>query len=327
MRIKGGTAVDSVSMEETLASDPEVFRSILNKAIDEYPAREYGLVLWGHASGWVIRSDSIPYYNQAFARLNAYGADNGQNNIRSSNGKVLNMWTLSKVIESTGQKLKFIFADCCQFQCVESAYQLRNCCDYIIGSPAEIPAKGAPYNTVVPALFSQQPTFYQLIADAYFAQTANNYKEPISVVKTSEMQNLAVATKAALGAIVPRFEKATDPDLKGLIYYCGSVTTNFKIMYDMNDFILRYAEDDEYAAWKQAFDRAVIYKTPVQELNGMWMTDGQIAFYNFTLTDERFGGISMFVPQNAYNWSNISYNRLIRYTTWYFDAGLREVGW
>ena len=327
LRYKDGVAVDSVAMEETLSSDPEVFRSILNKAFDEYPANDYGLVLWGHASGWFIKSDSVAFYNQSFTRRNAYGVDNGSNNIRSSSGKWLNMWTLSKAIESTGKKLKFIFADCCQFQCAESAYQLRNCCDYIVASPAEIPAVGAPYLTIVPAMFSQQPTFYQLMADAYFDQTVNGYKDPLSVVKTSEMQNLAAATKTVLTAIVPRFEKATNPDLNGLIYYQGNVVSGQKNMFDMNDFILRYAEDDEYDTWKQAFDRAVIYRTPVLDLNGMWMSNGQIDFRSFTITEERFGGMSMFIPQDAYYWYNANYNLQIKLTTWYYDAGLNDVGW
>ena len=43
------------------------------------------------------------------------------------------------------QELKFIFADCCNFMCLESIYELRQVADYIIGSPAEIPEIGAPY--------------------------------------------------------------------------------------------------------------------------------------------------------------------------------------
>jgi hypothetical protein len=326
IRLKNGVTVDSVSMEESLSSDPEVLKRILNKTMTDYPAREYGLVLWGHASGWFIKSDSIAY-TQAFARRKAYGVDNGQNSNLIDSGKWINMWTLSKVIESIGQKLKFIFADCCQFQCVESAYQLRNCCDYIIASPAEIPAAGAPYNTIVPAMFNRQPTFYQLMADAYFAQTINGKKEPISVIKTSEMQNLALATKTVLTTIVPRFEKATNPDLNGLIYYQGSEVSGQKNMFDMNDFILKYAEADEYDTWKLAFDRAVIYRTPVEELNGIWMSNGQINFRSFTITEERFGGMSMFIPQQYYTWSSIINHNITIRSSWYYAAGYQQVGW
>ena len=51
--------------------------------------------------------------------------------------------------------LKFIMADCCNFMCLENLYELRDVCDYIIGSPAEIPAQGAPYYDIVPSLTSR----------------------------------------------------------------------------------------------------------------------------------------------------------------------------
>ena len=45
--------------------------------------------------------------------------------------------------------------DACYMQSVEVIYQLRDRTDYFIGSPTEIPGPGAPYEAVVPALFSQ----------------------------------------------------------------------------------------------------------------------------------------------------------------------------
>lgn len=41
------------------ASDPERMYETLHWIMTRYPAETYGLVLWGHASGWVIEKDSI----------------------------------------------------------------------------------------------------------------------------------------------------------------------------------------------------------------------------------------------------------------------------
>ena len=60
-RIKNGVLVDSVSMDESITADPAVLEKILNYTRKNYPADSYGLVLWGHASGWLLSNDSIPY--------------------------------------------------------------------------------------------------------------------------------------------------------------------------------------------------------------------------------------------------------------------------
>ena len=330
VRMKNGMTIDSVAMDEDyLSSDPIAFERILDKVINKYPAPEYGIVLWGHADGWIMSNDTISYVTPSSVRHRSIFVDSG-NNTTSDKGKVMNIQTLAKIRDSkfvlgTGKKLKFILADCCQFQCVESMYELRNVADYIIGSPAEIPALGAPYNTVVPTLFDQSSRFYEKILDAYYAQTVSGYRCPLSVVQTSKMESLAQATKAVLQTFVPNLPTIY-PDMDGLIYYYGYILNeDKKNMYDMNDFILRYASESEYANWKQAFDQAVIYKNSTLDMNNQWATANQINFNDFKLDDKRYGGLSMFVPQNR--WTYSSHNKNISKTSWYYAAGLKDIGW
>ena len=164
-RIRDGQVTDSVSLSDmgindadALSSDPHVFEDVLQYAVRHYPAtRDYGLVLWGHSSGWLVK-DSVPY-------TRAYGVDNGRNDVSSNDGKWLNLPTMARVLQKLPH-FKFIFADCCNFMCLESLYELRNVADYIIGSPAEIPAEGAPYSKMLPAMFQQDDNFYTAIGDA-----------------------------------------------------------------------------------------------------------------------------------------------------------------
>ena len=116
-------------------------------------------------------------------------------------------------------------------------------------------------------------------------------------------------------------------------------------MYDMNDFILHYATPSAYSNWKTAFEQAVIYKVNAKE---GWITSGQIHPYVFgqdgsgstatpILTDERFGGISMFIPQDRpgswympYQLNGVDfqgYNNDIKRTLWYDATGLSAFGW
>ena len=322
MRIVEGQTTDSVAMEsDQLASDPEVMGRVLSYTAEHFAAHEYGLVLWGHASGWLLE-DSV-----AWARpMKGYGIDNGRN-AYSDTGKWLNMNSLARILRNWGHPLRFIMADCCQFQCIESAYELRNQVDYIIGAPSEIPGVGAPYDTMTPRMFDTTENFYEGIVDAYYAQTASGYKVPLSAIRTSELDALAEATGRALKTFAVPADEC--PDLYGLIYYKGRANDRKRdVMYDMNDFMLHYAPEAEYQAWKPVFDRAV----PYRKMASNWMSNAgydirQVDFMSFEMTEERFGGVSMFVPQNRNTSLYNKYNADIKQTAWYWAVGMQEIGW
>ena len=357
MRIHDGAVSDSTVLEaDQYSSDPAMLKRVLDYTSTNYQAKEYGLVLWGHSSGWIIE-DSVAS-NATRTAKRAYGVDTG-NNAYSATGKWINIYTLNKTIQDWGH-LKFIFADCCQFQCIETAYELRNATDYIIASPSEVPGNGAPYSTVTKGFFDTSDYFYQQIVDSYFAQSVTiRYKvgnfsfvyecrTPFSVIKTAEMEQLATATSTILHTWLPMEDNAPWPELlrEKLIYYRGNITDQKNnIMYDMNDLMLRYAPAEAYLTWKAAFDRAVIYKVNAQS---GWMTDSQIMPYVFgkdnygkdaevILTNARYGGVSMFIPQNRpssryepHTIGNVHYdghNASIRHTAWYRAACLSELGW
>ena len=309
--------------EELKSSDAATLQMAMQWMMDNYEAKSYGLALWGHSDGWTI------YKGRALsAPRKAYGQDN---NGGSTWMEIPDMAdALEKVCK--GQPLRFIFADCCNFQSIESAYELRHVTDYIIGSPAEIPGEGAPYETVLPALFSQSDDFYKNAADAYFHQTSIDYEEPMSVIRTSALDDLAAATKAALAQSLMPLSSGTYPDVKGLIYYYS------QCMHDMNDFMLHNTPTEVYSQWKRSLDAAVPYKL----MATVWMSNNFVPYLNsaqtffrdFEVTEERYGGVSMFAAQdptmmsatrfrNYYELQRKKINRM----EWYKAAGLDQLEW
>jgi hypothetical protein len=82
-RIKNGVVTDSVSLRdmgitstdgENRASDPVVMEGVMRYAYNHYPAvgGNYGLVLWGHGSGWLMDNE----VKRANSR--AFGVDRGE---------------------------------------------------------------------------------------------------------------------------------------------------------------------------------------------------------------------------------------------------------
>lgn len=303
-----------INKDELYASDPEVMEQVLNYAYSRYPSvnEDYGLVLWGHGSGWLM-DDEV----KSKGPRRAYGVDVG-NYIWNPTGKWINIPTMNEVL-SRMPHLKFIFADCCNFMCLESLYELRSVADYIIGSTAEIPAEGAPYDTVVPALF-EPVTYYQSIAERYHEATEGHL--PLSVVKTSEMENVAQATKKVMQSIGER-QTEEFPKMKGMVHYnyLGEESEDFhqlyNIFYDAGNFISSYATSSEYQEWKQALDKAVIQKYNAAS----WRTikDWGMFYTDFEMTPDKYHGVSMFVPQDPNDKNGKFYNQ--------FNTDIEQMKW
>jgi hypothetical protein len=140
---------------------------------------------------------------------------------------------------------------------------------------------------------------------------------PLSVVKTSEMTGVAQATRNVLRAMNMSFG-GQYADMTGLIHYYneGSVfSADNNIFYDAGDFVKKYATAADYQMWRQALERAVIYK----KFAARWNTDRHwTGFYaDFTATEEREHGVSLFVPQDPSKGNYAIYNSNVKKLTWY----------
>lgn len=305
-----------------LNCDPEKMYEIISGVISDYPAQSYALALWGHASGWCIENDSVETTRDNSPRR-AYGRDTGNNSRNPNNvGKWINIPTMAKMLKRLNTKFDFIFCDCCNMANAETAYELRDVTDYLVGSPAEIPGYGAPYDLIMQSFFNSNVlSGCQEIVDTYHKDYDGHL--PLSIIKMSEMSQLANATRVILQTIEPTADKLLD--LNGLMYYDGSRSLNLRCLYDMNDFLLQNAPADEYAQWKQSLDRAVIYKKNAP----YWQSNGHVEFTNFTSTDEKYGGISMHVPRKSYD--NFSYsknfNPAYSKMQWYWVVNWDSYGW
>lgn len=323
----GGQKTVKTFAGDICAGDPREMRDIIKWTASNYPAKDYGLILWGHASGWLIE-DSVSTSPAASRPKRAFGIDNGTNNPGSDMGKWMNTPSMAKYIAESGIKFKYIFADVCCFQNVENAYELRNVTDYLIGSPAEIPADGAPYDAIMPYLFSTAPDFYKGIIDEYEKYYAGRsyygetFSVPLSAAKTAEAVPLAQAATRMWSVMPPAGNIST----KEVIYYFSrySVTgkgyDRNKIFYDAYDMIYANTGKQQSDTWRNALNRMVVYSS--FNTSRHWMSAGHVSFSDFTVTPERISCISMFVPLSIYDSGAAQYNEMIKHMSWYYASGL-----
>ena len=119
------------------STDSQTMVNVLKDIFHLYPARNYGLVLCSHGSGWIF--DDPVASSQSVSRR-SFGIDNGRRS-SSNQGRRMNIPTLAGVL-SGFPHFDYLFFDVCFMQCVEVAYELRHAADYIIASAHVLSSDG-----------------------------------------------------------------------------------------------------------------------------------------------------------------------------------------
>lgn len=288
-----------------LSEMKEVF-SFVHK---NYPAESYGLVLWSHGEGWKPGTGNDPSSRWI-----------GQDN---SGGATLGISTLSEVL-SVVPRYEYILFDACFMQSVEVAYELREHTNSFIGSPAEIPGPGAPYQEVVPAMFASDPAM--AIARSYYGYYESLYtgERPssdhwtggaaLSVIKTDKLEALAEATKAVLPALIQNGETV---DVGSVLDYDRRSNSAYIGYYDFELLMKSLVNTEgELASWSAAFAAAVPYAESTNRIFTMF-SNGMM----FSVTG--YSGVSIYVPRSG----NPALNESYRSFQWYEAAGWPETGW
>ncbi len=289
--------------------DKEVMTSVISQTVSYFPADSYGFVFLSHSSSWVpadnnANSRSIGYYQKTKMNIPDFR---------------------DALFSAFPKPLKFILFDSCNMQSVEVAYELRDCAEYFIGSPTEIPGPGAPYKEVVPELFTETDLAVN-IASAYFNYYEKSYTgfRPVSnenwtggvatsVIKSEALEELARATKKILPKYIQDRGEINRSEIQR--YDFSSENAN----YDLEGLVQSLTggkENTDYQSWRTAFDNVVTYrKTTLKNYSG-------IIRRMFTM--EGSEGLSTYIPTGE---SNSTMNTFYRTLSWYTAAGWDGTGW
>lgn len=163
-----------------------------------YPSERTVLVIWGHGNGWRRKPD------QPMSRAVAYDDESGS---------AIQIWDLEKAL--VGTPVDILAWDASLMQMMEVAYEVRNVCDYVVGSEESPPAEGYPYDAVFGRFrdASTAPTrdLTKAFVDAMIAAPGYaSRKITQSVLDTSRLNAL---------------ERAVDSIAAQLIIHGGALTT------------------------------------------------------------------------------------------------------
>ena len=186
-------------------SDPNVLRNVLNFATKAYPAENYGLVIWGHGTGWrgygtaAVPEHDLSCEQSLSPAVKAVAIDD----YSSSYMTIAQMHEAISASpfgsSGTAGKLGFLGFDTCYGALLETAWEFRNDAKYMVGSENSVPSNGWNYQTfldsAVTAPSSQSGTLTpEILAECAKASFAEQYKNlsyaTISVVNLSNVGDL-----------------------------------------------------------------------------------------------------------------------------------------
>ena len=275
-----------------MSTSADALREVMTFVHSNYEADNYGIVFWSHANGWLPEQ-------YAMSKTRAFGVDNGKdykNNDISAENSQMSIETMASVLQAF-PKNKFIMFDACQMQCIECDYVLRNCADYIIACPGEIPGTGAPYHKIVPLVFSTSfnPVEVAKEYNNYYDYEVEEYYRDgviLSVVDCSQLEILASAT----ATVISQFGKDDISGVADFYNFLNESATNPRF-YDFKEIIRSWCTDEEiYQQWLAAFNQAVVYKGGTQWYSAYLQGDG-IAKIN---DPENCGYVSMYFPKEIH---------------------------
>ena len=301
--------------DDFCSSDIDEFGGVFDWLLHNYPTKELNLVLWSHGSGWLKDAG-----RERAQRV--IGFDNGVNSSGNSypSVKAVEVHELAGFLEALPVKKGFIMFDACFMQGIEVIYELRNCADWIIASPAEIPGNGAPYDKLMPLFFAKALSPSAIIR-AYYDNYPYHTGVLLSVVDCSNIEAFADAT----APYIPKYFSKVSPVSYSEIFqylkggYFGDLAS-YPCYFDMNGAMMLHLTDKEYREWKKAFDRMVPYSCAAEGWPTVYNRTGRFA------TDiEQFGGVSMYLPRSRGEYE--SFNEDFATMEWYSRVGWENAGW
>ena len=228
---------------ELNSADSQTLNNVLCDVIKRYPAHNYGLILWSHASSWL----------PAGVRVQSFGKDGNTE---------MNIPALASALPVY---FDFILFDACLMGSVEALYELRGKTDYVIASSSETMADGFPYAHIMPE-FLQRNIDLQKITEMYF--DFYNQKE-----NAERSATIALIDVRELGSLAMEMNKLTAENEAQQID--RSAVQRLDVLakqyhFDLLDFVNKTFPQVNKTSFVAQLNKTVLYKAHTPKLLGAY---------------------------------------------------------
>jgi len=290
------------------ACDPASFEQVLDAAEAECNPTKRTLIFSSHGTGWMPRGyfDGKGDFTRAGTRMYARAGEEETTAISKLPAAVESIGYDSKTkaeldirdFASVAGKYHWnaMLLDCCYMGAVEAAYQLRNCCDWILASPTEILINGFPYSAILEKVLKEpNATGYEYICQKYYEMYQNmsgqSQSGTIALIDCSQLDALAgicaniISTRRTEMQAVYRL---------GVQHYFYRSSKDY--FFDLTHWIEQFATEEQFALFQAQMDKAVPFKAATAEFIGLKI--------------DHFSGLSCYIPSSSYPNLNAYYKQL-----------------
>lgn len=320
LSVDGWEKVISDTLKTWPETDEAVSASTMTDVLETvkglYPHASYGMVFSSHGSGWLPSGyystgkitagtaglQAVPYIDPnsdgSMPRVKSIGIDN----ITSRNTYEMEIETFAQALP---MKFDYIIIDACLMGCIEVAYALKDKCDKLVFSQAEVLEDGlCDYTTLTQRVLRPVvPDLYNLCEDSY--RHYKNQDDPIyrsltiSMIDCTRLDGLAESCKSLFSKYRNQISLVNAANVQG---YFRSRKHWF---YDLTD-ILRQSgvPEEDMADYNKAMSDCVLYNAA---------TD---TFINFDIRTHC--GLSMYLPADG----NSELDEFYKTLSWNKASGL-----
>lgn len=320
LSVDGWGKVVSDTLKTWPETDEAVSASTMTDVLETvkglYPHASYGMVFSSHGSGWLPSGyystgkitagtaglQAVPYIDPnsdgSMPRVKSIGIDN----ITSRNTYEMEIETFAQALP---MKFDYIIIDACLMGCIEVAYALKDKCDKLVFSQAEVLEDGlCDYTTLTQRVLKPVvPDLYNLCEDSY--RHYKNQDDPIyrsltiSMIDCTRLDGLAESCKSLFSKYRNQISLVNAANVQG---YFRSRKHWF---YDLTD-ILRQSgvPEADMTDYNKAMSDCVLYNAA---------TD---TFINFDIRTHC--GLSMYLPADG----NSELDEFYKTLSWNKASGL-----
>ena len=246
--VKTKTGIKQILLADYIeqnSCDPAVLLHVLSQVFQPKQTGRRGLIFWSHGTGWFPSSI-------LFTRSIGIDTETGDSSVPN----MIDIIQLSDVL-SYFPPFDFIAFDACFMGSVEVAYELKNHCQVMIASPAEIMADGFDYikGYKYLATTNYSPTKFIQTTYQYYLSSQTPYAA-LSVIKTEALEELAMS----YSRLVSEYGRKAQA---GIPHFDRNSTNYF---YDFGFMINSYPESKYRSSVLKAFNNVIQSEYHTSEL-------------------------------------------------------------
>ncbi len=225
--------------------------AILRDAVSYSSTAKYAMIIGSHGLGWIPVSPSVsrsadfrPHWDAEGSLTRYFGG--------TSPRFQTDITTLAQGIADAGLSMEYILFDDCYMSNVESAYELKEVTDYLIGCPTEVMRYGFPYHLIGEHLTGTVDC--EGVVKGFY-QFYSNYQYPYGTVAVTDCSELE-ALAAVMREINRNYPDPLSTSQISKIQRMDGYTP--VVFFDLGDYVARLCDNSTLLARFEAqLERAV----------------------------------------------------------------------